>query len=117
MMKHRMMTSLAIAAIAAATLGIPAFAGEMKQEAYTVTVKDAIGRGTDRTLPGLKNSDGGVQYYDTEDGVTISVVQADGNTAQEDLPPQKTDENGNQYFEMADGSRIYVTPSRSASVN
>ena len=108
MMKHRMMTSLAIAAIAAATLGIPAFAGEMKQEAYTVTVKDAVGRGTDRTLPGLKNSDG---------GVTISVVQADGNTAQEDLPPQKTDENGNQYFEMADGSRIYVTPSRSASVN
>ena len=67
MMKHRMMTSLAIAAIAAATLGIPAFAGEMKQEAYTVTVKDAVGRGTDRTLPGLKNSDGGVQYYDTED--------------------------------------------------
>lgn len=40
MMKHRMMTSLAIAAIAAATLGIPAFAAETKQEdCYTVTVR------------------------------------------------------------------------------
>lgn len=42
MMKHRMMTSLAIAAIAAATLGIPAFAGEMKQEAYTVTDRKSV---------------------------------------------------------------------------
>ncbi|EEQ61821.1 hypothetical protein CBFG_05533 [Clostridiales bacterium 1_7_47FAA] len=118
MMKHRMMTSLAIAAIAAATLGIPAFAAETKQEdCYTVTVRDAAGNGTDRTIPDLKGSENGVQFFDTEDGVTVSIVQADGKAVREKLTPQKTDENGNRYIEMADGSRVYVTKSKGVSVN
>ena len=37
MMKHKMMTCLAVTAIATAALGIPAFAAEAKQEIYTVT--------------------------------------------------------------------------------
>lgn len=117
MMKHRMMTSLAIAAIAAATPWDSCICRGNETGGLYRHGKGCRWQRDRQDLAGLKNSDGGVQYYDTEDGVTISVVQADGNTAQEDLPPQKTDENGNRYFEMADGSRIYVTPSRSASVN
>lgn len=56
MMKHKMMTCLAVTAIATAALGIPAFAAEAKQEIYTVTVKEADGRETDMnmTLPDLE---------------------------------------------------------------
>lgn len=117
MMKHKMMTGLAITAIATAALGIPTFAAEAKQEVYTVTVKEGDGRGADRTLPDLKNNGNGVQYYDTENGSTVSIVQADDTAAHRKLPPQKTDGNGNRYFEMADGSRVYVIQSRGVSVN
>ena len=123
MMKHKMMAGLAITAIATAALGIPAFsaeakfAAEAKQEIYTVTVKEADGRGTDRTLSDLGNHENGVQYYDTENGSTVSIVQADDTAAHRKLPPQKTDGNGNRYFEMADGSRVYVTQSRGVSID
>ena len=117
MMKHKMMAGLAITAIATAALGIPAFAAEAKQEIYTVTVKEADGRGTDRTLSDLGNHENGVQYYDTENGSTVSIVQADDTAAHRKLPPQKTDGNGNRYFEMADGSRVYVTQSRGFSID
>ncbi len=123
MMKHKMMAGLAITAIATAALGIPAFAAEARfaaeaiQEIYTVTVKEADGRGTDRTLSDLGNHENGVQYYDTENGSTVSIVQADDTAAHRKLPPQKTDGNGNRYFEMADGSRVYVTQSRGVSID
>ena len=117
MMKHKMMTCLAVTAIATAALGIPAFAAEAKQEIYTVTVKEADGRGTDRTLSDLGNNGNGVQYYDTENGSTVSIVRADNTDTGKKLPPQKTDGNGNRYFEMADGSRVYVIQSRGVSID
>ena len=117
MMKHKMMAGLAITAIATAALGIPAFAAEAKQEIYTVTVKEADGRGTDRTLSDLGNHENGVQYYDTENGSTVSIVRADNTDTGKKLPPQKTDGNGNRYFEMADGSRVYVIQSRGVSID
>ncbi len=119
MMKHKMMTCLAVTAIATAALGIPAFAAEAKQEIYTVTVKEADGRETDMnmTLPDLGNNGNGVQYYDTENGSTVSIVRADNTDTGKKLPPQKTDGNGNRYFEMADGSRVYVIQSRGVSVD
>lgn len=116
MMKHRMITTLAIAALATASIGTSAFAAA-KNQAYTVTLKEAGGEGKEITTPELKTDENGAQYYDAGNGVTISIVNADAAQKKAMKLPQKTDENGNAYVELEDGSRVYVSAAKSAAVD
>ncbi len=116
MMKHRTITTLAIAAVATTAIGFTAFAAAEKQAAYTVTIKNAED-GREIPMSELKTDENGVQFYETEDGVMISIVNSDSADSQVKKLPQKKDEKGNTYIEMEDGSRVYVTQSNSASVD
>ena len=115
MMKHKMIAALAIAALAAASIGTNAFAASEERTAYTVTMKDDGGNGREIPQSELKTDEHGNKYYETEDGVTITIVDAesDGNTSMK--LQQKTDENGEHYYELEDGSRIRVTRSNSSA--
>ena len=112
MLKHKITTGLTIAAIAAATLSISAFAaGTDTQSDFILTVCE---KGSQKTLTEMKTHENGVRYYDTDEGVRISICTPDGNGKQ-DKPSLKTD--GKQYSELEDGSRVYVSSARSASVD
>ena len=104
MLKHKITTGLTIAAIAAATLSISAFAaGTDTQSDFILTVCE---KGSQKTLTEMK----------TDEGVRISICTPDGNGKQ-DKSSLKTDRNGMQYSELEDGSRVYVSSARSASVD
>ena len=115
MMRRKMITTLAIAALATASIGTTAFAAAKKQ-AYTVTVKNAAGGGKEIPMSELETNEYGVQTYEGENGVTISIVNADAADSKNMKLQTKTDENGNTYIEMEDGSRVYIAPANSAAV-
>lgn len=115
MMKNKVMTGLAIGAMVTASLGLTAMAEEEKREVYTVTVEDSAGM----EIPAgeWNTGENGVRYYDTEEGVRISIVSAGHDGYEAAKPPRKVDENGNEYIEMEDGARVYVSRSKSVSVD
>ena len=113
MLKHEIATGLSIAAIAAATLSISAFAaGTDTQSDIILTVCE---KGNNFTLKDMKTDANGVRFYDTDEGVRISICTPDGKGKQV-KPSLKTDENGMQYSELEDGSRVHVSSAKSASV-
>lgn len=113
MMKHKMITTLAIAALATASIGVNAFAAAGKQEAYYETVKGAAKNEREIPQSEVKDCEYGSRYYEADDDILMITVDAEEAGKSSMKMPQKTDENGNTYIELEDGSRVYVSSTNS----
>lgn len=112
MMKHKMITTLAIAALATAAIGVNAFAAAGKQE-VSMTVKGAVKNEREVPQSEVKDCEYGSRYYEADDDIIMTTVDAEKDDKSSMKLPQKTDENGNIYIELEDGSRVYVSSSNS----
>lgn len=99
MLKHSIVTSLAVAAVVTTAIAFTAFASETRAEAARsktvdseVSVIEFSGEDAAKakaSMPDMKTDDQGRQYYVTEDGVIITLV-----------PSSETGEDGKAQYEI-----------------
>lgn len=97
MLKHSIVTSLAVAAVVTTAIAFTAFASETRAEAARsktvdseVSVIEISGEDAAKaSMPDMKTDDQGRQYFVTEDGVMITLV-----------PSSETGEDGKAQYEI-----------------